>query len=193
AAGGGAARYDVVLEEARLVRQVFAWVGQERLTLAEVCRRLRRQGGPTRAGKGPGGPAPVAGLLNNPARQGAAQFGRGGGVERRPRLRPRRGAAAVPRRCRGRRVRRPTTPAKRSRSRCRRWSAPSGSRRRRGSWPRTGRGRGRGRRGRATCCKGCWCAAAVATPSADNRATGRGPRAAATPTTAAAAACASRR
>ena len=28
--GGGAARYEIVLEEARVVRQIFQWVGQER-------------------------------------------------------------------------------------------------------------------------------------------------------------------
>src|SRR5437867_538526 len=34
--GGGAARYEIVLEEARIVRQIFTWVGQERCPLAEV-------------------------------------------------------------------------------------------------------------------------------------------------------------
>ena len=32
AEGGGEARYEIVLEEARVVRQVFAWVGRERLS-----------------------------------------------------------------------------------------------------------------------------------------------------------------
>jgi site-specific DNA recombinase len=43
-AGGGQARYEVIMEEARLVQQVFAWLGQERLSLQEVCRRLEKQG-----------------------------------------------------------------------------------------------------------------------------------------------------
>jgi site-specific DNA recombinase len=30
--GGGQARYEIVLEEARVVRQIFAWVGKDRLT-----------------------------------------------------------------------------------------------------------------------------------------------------------------
>ena len=48
--GGGQARYEIVLDEARVVRQIFAWVGQERLTLREVCRRLqqRRRSDPQR-------------------------------------------------------------------------------------------------------------------------------------------------
>src|SRR5437773_1704334 len=37
-AGGGQAQYQEVLEEARVVRQVFEWVGQDRLSLREVGR-----------------------------------------------------------------------------------------------------------------------------------------------------------
>src|SRR6476620_1191515 len=49
--GGGTARYEIVLEEARVVRQIFTWVGQERCSLAEVCRRLKKQGVPSPKGK----------------------------------------------------------------------------------------------------------------------------------------------
>lgn len=42
-----AARYDIVLEKARVVRRIFLWVGQERYAIAEVCRRLQRQGKPS--------------------------------------------------------------------------------------------------------------------------------------------------
>jgi site-specific DNA recombinase len=34
-AGGGSARYDLLEEEARVVRQIFTWVGQERLSIGE--------------------------------------------------------------------------------------------------------------------------------------------------------------
>src|SRR5437762_3573283 len=47
--GGGQARYEIVPDEARLVRQVFDWVGRDRLTIGEVCRR------PTQAGQSPRG------------------------------------------------------------------------------------------------------------------------------------------
>ena len=50
-AGGGQARSDIIPDEARLVRQVFAWVGRDRLTIGEVCRRLTRAGEVTRPGK----------------------------------------------------------------------------------------------------------------------------------------------
>jgi site-specific DNA recombinase len=38
--GSGQARYEVVWEEARVVRQIYEWVGRERVTIGEVCRRL---------------------------------------------------------------------------------------------------------------------------------------------------------
>src|SRR5712691_5985533 len=38
--GAGEARFEIVLEEARVVQDVFRWVGQERCTLGEVRRRL---------------------------------------------------------------------------------------------------------------------------------------------------------
>ena len=50
-AGGGQARYEIVPDEARLVRQVFDWVGRDRLTIGEVCRQLTRAGEMTRTGK----------------------------------------------------------------------------------------------------------------------------------------------
>src|SRR5262245_28505497 len=49
--GGGTARYDIVPEQARVVQQVFAWVGQERCSIGEVCRRLLRLGVPSPGGK----------------------------------------------------------------------------------------------------------------------------------------------
>src|SRR4051812_35508736 len=42
--GDGVARYEILEAEARVVRQVFEWVGRDRLSIGEVCRRLRRQG-----------------------------------------------------------------------------------------------------------------------------------------------------
>jgi len=49
--GGGQARYQVIADEARVVRRIFAWVGQERSSLGEVCRQLQRDGVLTRTGK----------------------------------------------------------------------------------------------------------------------------------------------
>lgn len=48
---GGIARYEIVEEQARVVRQVFEWIGRDRASIGEVCRRLRQQGSPTSRGK----------------------------------------------------------------------------------------------------------------------------------------------
>ncbi len=50
-AGGGQARYDIIPEEARVVRHVFDWIARDRLTIGEVCRRLTQAGEVTRTGK----------------------------------------------------------------------------------------------------------------------------------------------
>src|SRR5262249_52695070 len=49
--GGGKARYEIVLEKAGIVRQIFFWVAQERCSITEVCRRLHQQGVPSPQGK----------------------------------------------------------------------------------------------------------------------------------------------
>ena len=89
--GGGVARFEVVEEEARIVRLMFAWVGLERLSLREVCRRLHQMGCLTRHGLPRWRAATVRGMLDNPAYIGRAAFGRSRFLPARPQLRPRRG------------------------------------------------------------------------------------------------------
>jgi site-specific DNA recombinase len=89
--GGGVARFEVVEEEARTVRLIFAWVGLERLSLREVCRRLQQAGCPTRHGSARWYASTVRGMLANPAYMGRAVFGRSRFLPARPRLRPIRG------------------------------------------------------------------------------------------------------
>jgi len=95
--GDGQARYQIVLKEARVVRQIFQWVGGERLSIGEVCRRLQRQGVATRTGKGYWHRATVWGILKNPAYKGAAGYGKTRVGRRRPCLRPQRHMAEQPR------------------------------------------------------------------------------------------------
>jgi site-specific DNA recombinase len=96
--GGGEASYQVVEAEARVVRQLFAWVGRDRCSIGEVCRRLQQQGTPSPKGKAVWDRSSVWGLLKNPAYQGLATFGKTRVGERRPRLRPLRGQPDHPRR-----------------------------------------------------------------------------------------------
>lgn len=85
---GGAAQWNVVLEHAAVVRQIFAWVGVERLTLHEVCRRLTDQKVPTPRGAKRWDRGTVWHILQNPAYKGQAAFGRSRAGPKRVPLRP---------------------------------------------------------------------------------------------------------
>jgi site-specific DNA recombinase len=65
--GAGMARYEIIEEEARIVRRIFGWVGQARLSIGAVCRRLHQEGCLTRTGKTHWDRSTVWGLLRNPA------------------------------------------------------------------------------------------------------------------------------
>jgi len=95
---GGEARLDVVLEEARVVRQIFTWVAQEKASIGEVCRRLEQAGEPTRTGKTHWDRSSVWGILKNPIYKGTAAFGKTRIGPLQPRLRPPRGGSLQPRR-----------------------------------------------------------------------------------------------
>ncbi|HMB05824.1 MAG TPA: recombinase family protein, partial [Isosphaeraceae bacterium] len=96
--GGGQARYQVILEEARVVERIFTWVGQERCSIGEVCRRLKSEGICTRSGKASWDRTTIWGMLKNSAYRGTAAFGKTQVAEPRPRLRPQRGRPEHPRR-----------------------------------------------------------------------------------------------
>jgi site-specific DNA recombinase len=97
--GGGAARYQVMADEARVVRKIFEWFGQERCSIGEVCRRLRRDGISTRTGKSAWDRSVVWLILKNPAYKGTAAFGKTRSGDLKPqRLRPQRGRPEQPRR-----------------------------------------------------------------------------------------------
>jgi site-specific DNA recombinase len=96
--GGGQARYHVILEEARIVRQIFTWIGREHVSLSEAARRLEKQQVPTRTGLPRWNPATLAALIRNPAFIGQATFGKTRVEPWRPGLRPRRGQSGPPRR-----------------------------------------------------------------------------------------------
>jgi site-specific DNA recombinase len=97
--GGGEARYQVVAEEARVVQKIFEWVGNERSSIGEVCRRLKADGVVTRTGKSAWDRSVVWAMLKNPAYKGTAAFGKtGAGAFKPQRLRPQRGRPEHPRR-----------------------------------------------------------------------------------------------
>ena len=96
--GGGEAAYEIHDEQAMVVRQIFAWVGRDRVSIGEVSRRLKAKAIPSATGKSWWDRATVWGMLKNPAYQGSAAFGKTRTGPRRPQLRRPRGQAKIPRR-----------------------------------------------------------------------------------------------
>jgi site-specific DNA recombinase len=97
AEGGGAARYEIVLDQARVVRQLFQGGGQERLTLGQVQRRLAAEGVPSPEGKPTWSPGTLRRLLANPAYGGLAAYGKRRNAPYVPPVRPARGRPDPPR------------------------------------------------------------------------------------------------
>lgn len=106
--GDGEARYDLVLNEVRVVRDLFRWVAIEGLSLGDAARRLTKQNAPTRKGARCWSRNTVRRILRNPAYYGEAHWGKTRQAERSPNQRPSRGHPEAPRR---EKVSRPTQPS----------------------------------------------------------------------------------
>jgi len=96
--GGGQARYEILIEEARVVRQIYEWVGRERATIGEVCRRLMAAKELTKTGRTQWDRSVVWAILKNPAYIGEAAFGKTKAGAMRTRLGAQRGRSLEPRR-----------------------------------------------------------------------------------------------
>ena len=96
--GQGTAAYEVIEDQAAVVKQVFEWVGCDRLSIGEVSRRLEAKGVLTATGKTWWDRATVWGILKNTAYMGTAAFGKTRTGERRQRPTPQRGHSKTPRR-----------------------------------------------------------------------------------------------
>jgi site-specific DNA recombinase len=90
--------YEIVLEEAKVVRKIFEWVGRDGYSIAKVCKLLQNNEIQTRTGKSWWDRTTVWGMLKNPAYKGMAAFGKTRVGDRRRALRPQRGASEQPRR-----------------------------------------------------------------------------------------------
>jgi len=74
--GMGHAQYNLHLPEVSVVQQIFQWVGLERASIGQVCKRLKTQGILSPRGKDYWDRSTVWGILKNPAYKGAAAFGK---------------------------------------------------------------------------------------------------------------------
>lgn len=74
--GEGQARFEPVAEQARVIQQIFSWIGRDRCSLAEVCRRLQKASTPTATGKPTWSRETVWHVLQNSAYMGQAAYGK---------------------------------------------------------------------------------------------------------------------
>jgi site-specific DNA recombinase len=95
--GNGDARYEIIFEEARIVQQVFEWIGRDRLSIGEVKRRLDEAGAKTRSGKTFWDRSVIWAMLKNTAYIGKAAFGKTKLGDKRSRLRPQKNSSDRPR------------------------------------------------------------------------------------------------
>jgi site-specific DNA recombinase len=96
---GGQARFELIPDQADVVKDIFTWVGRDRCTLGEVCRRLQSAGKLTAKGKRVWSRQTVWHILQNPVYQGTAAYGKTHMMPRTNKSRPRpsRGRPAAPR------------------------------------------------------------------------------------------------
>ena len=152
-AGGGTARFEVVEDKAEVVRRIFRWVGQERVSLATVSRRLFEAGVPAQPGRHDGAAAWSGSCCRTPPMPAGRCLGRT------PRFpgshRYARRVGALP--CQAARSAKSRHPLRaRSQSRSRHWSKPHCLRARKSSWTRTGGATASAWKGSAISCKACW-------------------------------------
>jgi len=77
-----AAYYEIVEEEAAIVREVYRWYTEEALSIGQIYRKLNTLGVETRRGKSTWDRSTVWAMLRNPAYQGTACFGKTEHAER---------------------------------------------------------------------------------------------------------------
>ena len=94
--GQGEAAFEVVDNEAEIVKKMFYMIGRDRMTMGEVVRLLNENKTPTKKGKTCWDRSTVWYMLKNPAYKGNAAFGRKKTGARIPSVRPRRDSSHQP-------------------------------------------------------------------------------------------------
>jgi site-specific DNA recombinase len=97
-AGGGEALLEINEQEAEIVRKIFYWIGQDRLTIGEVSRQLTSLHPFTRKGKTSWDRSVIWGILKNPIYKGQAAFGKTKIGNRHLRTRPQKHSCDQPKR-----------------------------------------------------------------------------------------------
>ena len=87
--GGGKVRFEPVDEQVRVVQRIFSWIGRDRCSLNEVCRRLQKAGELTASGRRVWSKQAVWHVLQNTAYIGRAAYGKTRMMPRTRKTRPR--------------------------------------------------------------------------------------------------------
>ena len=95
---GGESLWEIDENEAITIRQIFIWVGKDKLSIGEVCRRLNETGENTRKRTTKWGRSTIWCILKNPAYKGFAAFGKTCTGPMRLRVRPQKRSCDQPRR-----------------------------------------------------------------------------------------------
>lgn len=98
--GAGQAAYKIESFEASVVRKLFNWVGNERLSIGAAARRLEEAQVLSPTGRTVWDRSTIWGMLKNPAYKGKAMYGKTRQIPMQPRLRALRGSSLQPRRAR---------------------------------------------------------------------------------------------
>jgi len=94
----GSVIYEIIEEEANVIRLLFSWIGKERMSINSATNRLTEMGFRTPTGKqSRWNRGSICHILKNPAYKGHAAFGKNKCIPRKSRLRPNKGQAAQPR------------------------------------------------------------------------------------------------
>ena len=94
--GQGEASFEVIDDEAEVIRKMFSWIGKDRLTIGEVIRLLKKDNVLTRKGKIQWDRSTIWYMLKNPVYKGQAAFGKRKTGTRLPYVRPRKDSSEQP-------------------------------------------------------------------------------------------------
>jgi site-specific DNA recombinase len=96
----GIGGYEIIEEEAKVVRLIFSWIGYERMSINGAAKRLTKMGiQPKTKVKTKWSRSTLGHLLRNPAYKGKAAFGRNKSIAKRSRLRPAKGQPLQSKNC----------------------------------------------------------------------------------------------
>ena len=94
--GQGEASFEIIEEEAEVIKKIFNWVGKERCTIGDVARQLNERKIKTKKGKMCWDRSTLCYMLKNPTYKGQAAFGRKKTGTRVSPIRPRKDSSAQP-------------------------------------------------------------------------------------------------